>query len=439
MKFLQVASVLLLFMAVFSSSAVFASSGFSGAGQAVPAVMYHKISADKSEHSDYCISPQALENDFIEYKKAGFTPITVSELCELTKACSGLDKTNVMITKEYLNASELVRRYPNPLLITFDDGYKDGYSIVFPLLKKYNIKANFFTVGMFSEQGGDFLTPFQIKEMSDSGLAEFGNHTYSIHEKTPEQVSLLVNAADSENMSLVRDDYIRNNELLSQWTGKQTVSFSYPYGISSCKTNAVLSDMGIKVSFLTASSGRLLKLGEPTMDIPRVNRCLDFDSRELVLLLIDKIYAQIDPKICRDFNSLLENYRNRVIINKTSKISEIAGMEKFYSKHRVNVSYSSFSYSFDCYFNTDGRAIASIGTIAGDRQNICGAYDESIVFGLCGKTLTLNTKSGTAECGELTIVLPVVLQNHVAVREIFELAGFYVSYDSCTGEINIYK
>lgn len=33
---------------------------------------------------------------------------------------------------------------PNPIIITFDDGYKDNYTVAFPLLKRFGMKAVFF-------------------------------------------------------------------------------------------------------------------------------------------------------------------------------------------------------------------------------------------------------------------------------------------------------
>lgn len=62
------------------------------------------------------------------------------------------------------------------IALTFDDGYENFYDNVFPLLKKYNLKANLYIIT--SAIGKDkYLTESEIKEMSDSSLVSIGSHT----------------------------------------------------------------------------------------------------------------------------------------------------------------------------------------------------------------------------------------------------------------------
>lgn len=110
---------------------------------------------------------------------------------------------NCVTLKEY-GAGEIGR---NPVLLTLDDGYYDNYSIVFPLLKKYNMKATVFlnTLYIADRREGDteielngeanykamekylksgdgrseqYLTWEEIREMKESGLVDFQPHSH---------------------------------------------------------------------------------------------------------------------------------------------------------------------------------------------------------------------------------------------------------------------
>jgi peptidoglycan/xylan/chitin deacetylase (PgdA/CDA1 family) len=41
---------------------------------------------------------------------------------------------------------------PNPVLVTFDDGYKDGFEVALPILRRHGIKATFFVATDFVDQ-----------------------------------------------------------------------------------------------------------------------------------------------------------------------------------------------------------------------------------------------------------------------------------------------
>lgn len=103
------------------------------------------------------------------------------------------------------------------VIITFDDGYTDNYTEMYPLLKKYNAKA---TVFLISDMIGHeyYLTEEQIKEMSDSGLVSFQSHT----------------AGHSPLTELTEDELyseLKNSaEKIERITDKKVTVISYPNG-----------------------------------------------------------------------------------------------------------------------------------------------------------------------------------------------------------------
>lgn len=65
-----------------------------------------------------------------------------------------------------------------PVLITFDDGYRDNYTEAFPLLKERNMPALIFIITDYVGTQKNYLTWPQIHEMEKQGIS-FGSHTLS--------------------------------------------------------------------------------------------------------------------------------------------------------------------------------------------------------------------------------------------------------------------
>lgn len=116
-----------------------------------------------------------------------------------------------------LFADEFSEVKKDSVIITFDDGYEDNYTHMFPILKKYNVKATIYMIGYKIGKPG-YLTAEQIKEMSDSGLVQFGSHTLSHYSlKTLSEDKIIEELAGSR-------------WLISQVTGKPVTTIAYPCG-----------------------------------------------------------------------------------------------------------------------------------------------------------------------------------------------------------------
>lgn len=121
-------------------------------GYKVPVLMYHGVSDDTWGSAELFVRPSDLEEELKYLQDNGYTPIWFSDL-------------------------HRVDEIEKPVILTFDDGYKDNYEELFPLLQKYETKATVFVITHNLGYNKNFMTWEQAKEMADSGLVAIESHT----------------------------------------------------------------------------------------------------------------------------------------------------------------------------------------------------------------------------------------------------------------------
>lgn len=227
----------------------------------IPALMYHKIGdyPKGSRLKSLWITACAFRRQMEFLKRQGYTTLTFTELRDAS------DGKLLMPAK--------------PVLVTFDDGYANNYTLAYPILKELGLKANIFlvyeTIGTHnawhspeSEPWIEMLTWAQVKEMQDSGVIEMGSHTMS-HRNLP-----AIPADDA------RWEISESKRRLEETLGREMVGFAYPYGAGAyvpevrrlAREAGYRYDFGIKqgISSLpwTPESGPLKRLyvrGDDTM------------------------------------------------------------------------------------------------------------------------------------------------------------------------------
>lgn len=134
---------------------------------------------------------------------------------------------------------------PRPIIISFDDGYLDNFTLAYPILKKAGFSATIFVVSGYIGkrsswegcQGNEALlmTRENILTMSDQGF-HFGGHTRN-HKKL---VSISREEAESDIMMGKRD--------LEELLQKPVYSFAYPYGDFNDQIIALVRNSGFKAA-----------------------------------------------------------------------------------------------------------------------------------------------------------------------------------------------
>lgn len=167
----------------------------------VPILMYHYVEyvKDKGDtiRQSLALTPYTFEEQVKTLAEYGYTFMTNAEVAEVFEGKTGLpDK---------------------PIVLTFDDGYRDFYIDVYPILKKYNAKATAYIISGFLDHPNNMKTS-QLLEIARDGLVEIGAHT--------------VNHAWLKGLpqKTVLYELIQSKKDLEALIGRPVVSFEYPYG-----------------------------------------------------------------------------------------------------------------------------------------------------------------------------------------------------------------
>lgn len=141
---------------MFFLAAVFLLINIYYSGSNVVVYMYHSVREEpvNSDAADLSVRPSEFEKQLAFFKSKRMQSLTASDL-----------KRDLSKHRKYV-------------VLTFDDGYEDNYTEVFPLLKKYDMKATIFVITSRIGKEG-YLTAEQIREMAQSGLVSIQSHTVS--------------------------------------------------------------------------------------------------------------------------------------------------------------------------------------------------------------------------------------------------------------------
>lgn len=122
--------------------------------------------------------------------------------------------------------------------LTFDDGYRDVYDTVWPILQRYGFQATVFLVsgwmrGTSSADGphAPLLTVAQMRELGQHGV-EFGAHGRT-------HIALAGLPSDQ-----LRAEVAGSREELEQMLGQPITTFAYPYGIYDARARQAVAEAG---------------------------------------------------------------------------------------------------------------------------------------------------------------------------------------------------
>lgn len=171
-------------------------------------LMYHHFIPEGAPYNNWMLTDVRFREDLQWLADHGYTTVLPSELV----AGTALPDKAVMLT--------------------LDDGYASNYQLAYPLLQEFQAKAVISIIVKYVQEGiPDFLTWDMCREMADSGLVEFGSHTYASHDGGLNGIKRFKGESREEYEARILPDLQASIDLMEANLGKAPQLFAYPNGI----------------------------------------------------------------------------------------------------------------------------------------------------------------------------------------------------------------
>lgn len=199
----------------------------------IPILVYHQIAAIPADRDPERIAtpPSLFERQMRHLHRAGFTT-------------AGLDEVAAWVAGGRRPAGRRVA-------ITFDDGYRDGHTHAFPVLRRFGFTATFFLVtGLIGGRGdgrggvrGECLDLAGIREMAAAGI-DFQSHSRT--------------HADLTRLSApeLRREVEGSKADLEERLGRAVRYFAYPRGLFDERVKAAVASAGYAAACAVFQGGR---------------------------------------------------------------------------------------------------------------------------------------------------------------------------------------
>ncbi|MFC7535670.1 polysaccharide deacetylase family protein [Actinoplanes sp. GCM10030250] len=244
------------------------------AWRALPALMYHSVSAVGGPLRDLAVPPQRLAEQLHALSGAGY---------RLTGLTEALDALSTGSTEKMV-------------AVTFDDGYRDFLTAGVPALRAAGAGATLYAsvghlggghagwLGEWAPAFGPMLTWHELAEVATVPGIEIGNH------------SLIHQPLDVLGHAELRDQVIRSHDELEQRLQVKVRSFAYPHGYNSRQVRDVVAAAGHDNA--TEVGRRMHTPGERRLAVPRFQPAPGHTGADLVAI-VDGAGSALVPQLKR--------------------------------------------------------------------------------------------------------------------------------------------
>ncbi|MDB6172057.1 MAG: Polysaccharide deacetylase [Chthoniobacteraceae bacterium] len=191
----------------------------------VIALCYHRFE-DRPKDS-LAIKPSEFEQQMQALADNGFTVIPMADFLEWRRG------------EKEIPAKSCV--------VSIDDGYRSGYEVAWPILKKHKYPFTMFIYTNYvkgqPKSGGQSLSWSELEEMRDAGV-DIQSHTVSHMDlrvkkgKTPEQYE-----------QWLRDEMVNSKKMIEERLGISVKCLAYPYGNHNAEVRKIAIESGYEACF----------------------------------------------------------------------------------------------------------------------------------------------------------------------------------------------
>ena len=300
--------------ALLTGAAAIPQAAAAGPDTHIPILTYHNLTRNPDATDSMTLTDERFRLDMEFLDEFGFTPLLSQDLIAISQGSMEMPE--------------------NPVMITFDDGYRSNYVLAYPILQQTGMKAVISVVvynmdeteaegtpaadstqtsGAADKAAEDqadgkpaedqtpaeepaqeisgHLTWDQMREMVASGLVEIGSHTYNLHNPeyggmgAPDGINGVMHEKGEsflEYSDRVGSDLQKSIEVITERTGQEHVLyFAYPFGAYDKWMEKLLDDYGVAVS-VWSNNGKPANIAKGLRNLSRYGIRMEQSVSELL-------------------------------------------------------------------------------------------------------------------------------------------------------------
>jgi peptidoglycan/xylan/chitin deacetylase (PgdA/CDA1 family) len=208
----------------------------------LPVLTYHRVHRYASERApsvpDLTVEPTTFDEEIAGLRRRGYHSVTDRQVYDALFKGRPLP--------------------PKPVMLTFDDGYRDAVTDILPVLERYGMVGTFYIIT--DRVGGrDYVTVGDLRRLAAAGM-DIGGHS-ATH---PDLTTVSARQLERETSG--------SRRRLERMLGRPVPFFAYPFGRHDVRVGAAVRRAGFAVAFTTQAGTRLAStsaLTEPRLHIGR--------------------------------------------------------------------------------------------------------------------------------------------------------------------------